>query len=729
MKYGILSHFAAMGLFLLARPLSAQVSMPATTLVGIHELQALAQRFNDPRKLTEETQGYYPTALVNGRCTAGFLAKVNGAFDPDAEGEFIHIGSRIGDVVSFRVDAYHLDAIATIPGLVYAELAGKVKPDLDRLVRATRADSVQMGIDLPQSYTGREVLIGITDWGFDYTHPMFYDTALTTTRVRAAWDQYRQAGPAPAAFGYGTELTTTSALLAAQADTANIYGFATHGTHVAGIAGGSGAGTQYRGIAFDAQFLFCTFLVDAAAVLDAYEWMRSIADADGKRLVINQSWGLYHMGTLDGNSLISQAIDQLSSEGVTFVNSGGNNGDVNFHIKRTFAADTLRSRIEFYPYSAHPKMWGQSITMWGDVGASFSAGFIIANSSLVTLQQTPMYNTASQPAYLDSFMVQGADTVFFNLTAEAAHPLNGRPHFRLRVKNRSASLRIILKATAPSGQVHFWNVTELTNDVGNWGMGFLGGTGLTAGDHFYGISEPACTESLISVAAYSSEYQISGVWVGGSIAGFSSFGPTFDERMKPDITAPGMNVASSISSFTDNDFNQILSVPFNGRDYPFARFSGTSMSAPAVTGIVALMLEADPTLSPADIKDIIKATARTDDDTGVIPPEGSTRWGMGKVNAYRAVVQVLGVASQPEVSDQGVRIWPDPTKDEVNILADMPAGPVRVIITDMSGRNVVNEERTSGTLLKLDVQGWPSGVYALRLEQQGRSVIGRFVKQ
>ncbi|MEO8589664.1 MAG: S8 family peptidase [Flavobacteriales bacterium] len=717
-------------LLLSAHTLAAQVSMPATTRVGLDELRTLASRFSDPHKLTDGTQGYYPTAMVHGRCMVGFLAKVNGAFDADAGNVHVHIGARKGDIVSLRIDVYHLDALNDIQGLVYVELAGKVAPTLDRLVKATHADSVQHGINLPQTYTGRNVLIGITDWGFDYTHPMFYDTTLTTSRVRAAWDQWRQAGPSPAGFGYGSEFTTPASLLAIQADTANVYSYATHGSHVAGICGGSGAGTQYRGVAFDAQFVFCTFLVDAAAVLDAFAWMQSVAEGDGKRLVVNMSWGLYYMGTLDGNSLISQAIDQMSTEGVTFVNSAGNNGDVDFHIKKVFAADTLRSRVVYYSYAANPSMWGQSISMWGEPGASFSAGFTIANSSNVTLQQSPWYNTATQPAYLDSFMVQGIDTIYFNLTADAAHPLNGRPHFRLRVKNTNTSLRIVLKATAPTGTVHFWNVTELSNGVGNWGEDFTAGaTGWTAGDTQYGIGEPAVTESLISVAAYSSEYLIGGVPAGGAIASFSSFGPTMDERMKPDITAPGVNVASSISSFTDNDFNEVLSVNFMGRDYPFARFSGTSMSSPAVTGIVALMLEADPTLSPADIKDIIKLTARTDSHTGTIPVGGSTRWGMGKINAYHAVVQALGLVSVPEIDDHHLTTWPNPASSTVNVLTDLTAGSVQLTVSDMTGRVVLAQQQLATPLIMLDSRSWAPGVYTLRLEQQGRIAMSRVVRE
>lgn len=713
--------------------LSAQPSMPATTRVGLNELKALAERYPDAADLVKNTQGEHPTALIHGRCMVGFLAQVHDDLDPTAlTSEHITIGARKGNVLSMRVDARHLHVVETIPGIRYIELAGKVKPTLDRVRYATRADSVHRGIDLPQSYTGRDVLIGVTDWGFDYQHPTFYDTSMTSYRIRAAWDHYRQAGPAPQDYPYGTELTTQAELLAAASDTVNIYNNATHGTHVAGIAGGGGAGSPYRGLAYDAHFLFCTFLVDAAAVLDAFAWMQGIAEQDGKRLVVNMSWGLHHIGTLDGQSLISQAIDQFTQEGVVFVNSGGNNGDVNFHIRKDFTGDTLRSRVQFYSYSAHPKMWGQSLSMWGQAGHPFSAGIMVTNTSNTTLAETPWYNTATQAAYLDSMLIIGNDTVFFNLTADAAHPQNGRPHFRLRAKNRSTNLRVALKATAPDGRVHFWNVTELTNDVGNWGQAFQAtGVGWTQGDNQYGISEPACTNSLISVAAYWPEFihPITGVLGGGAIAPFSSIGPTLDERVKPDIAAPGVNIGSAMSSYTDEDFTTILNVPFQGRSFPFARLSGTSMSSPAVAGIVALVLEADPTSTPQEVKDAIMRTARQDSHTGVIPVGGSNMWGAGKVNAYQAVREVLWMNSVAEHSSTAMAFWPNPTNDRFNIHLTDATAPVHVTVTDITGRVIAEAKQLASGLVTMDATQWSAGVYTVRCQLPDRIYSGTLVKQ
>jgi minor extracellular serine protease Vpr len=709
--------------------LAAQPAMPATTLVGVAELQQMAQVIPEPAKLVEATQGSHPTALLRGRCMVGFLGLVAGDL-PEGDASLM-IGARIGNILSFRLDATQLDRLQELYGLQYVELAGKVAPDLDRLVQSIRADSVHAGINLPQAYTGEGVLIGITDWGFDYTHPVFLDNSLTNTRIRAAWDHYRQAGPAPPGFDYGTELTTLEDMLEVGSDTANIYSYATHGNHVAGIAGGSAVGTNYRGVAFGAQFLFNTFLVDAAAVIDAFVWMRSIADLDQKRLVVNMSWGLYHLGTLDGQSLISQAIDQLADEGVVFVTSAGNNGNVNFHIKRSFNGELMRTRVQFYPYNAHPRMWGQSLHMWGEPGLSFAAGIVVRNNLQELLAETPMYQTATQAAYLDSMLVIGNDTVFFNLTADAAHPLNGRPHFRLRVKNTNTQLSVHLHATAAEGTVHFWNVTELTNDVGNWGQAFQGGVeDLVVGDAFYGIGEPACSAGTLSVAAYNAETTTpSGAITGGAIASFSSWGPTLDERIKPDIAAPGMNVASAISSFSDANYTTLTTVEFQGVEYPFARFSGTSMSSPAVAGIAALLLQADPELSAAQVRDVIRQTARTDAQTGEIPPGGSTRWGWGKANAYRAIVDVLGVTHIHGHHAPAPVLWPNPTSNELYLMASSSSAPALVTIADVTGRVVYHAQHGHVAPITLATGSLPAGLYLVTVEQEGLRGAARFVKE
>lgn len=110
------------------------------------------------------------------------------------------------------------------------------------------------------AYTGKGVVVGISDSNFDYTHPMFRD-ANGNLRIKRAWDYF-----APNSNGYGglgTIYTTQEEMLAAQGSK---VAQSTHGTHVMGIAAGSpwtaktfdGQEMTYRGLAYEADIVAAT---------------------------------------------------------------------------------------------------------------------------------------------------------------------------------------------------------------------------------------------------------------------------------------------------------------------------------------------------------------------------------------------------------------------------------------------------------------------------------------
>ncbi len=722
MKYSL-----ALLTFFIVFALGAQVRLSNNCKADLLEFNT--QLKQNGGAINSEMKELFPIHTVHGQNYMAFLAEASSDFSkPILEDMGLIVGAKINSIFSLKIPLSSLNLIETIPGITYLQLAGKIKPELNKVVYDTRTDSVHQGIGLPQAYTGKDVLIGITDWGFDYTHPMYYDTSLTETRILAAWDQFKTSGPSPAAYGYGTEYSSPAELLAAKSDTANIYSYALHGGHVAGIAGGCGAGTPFRGMAFESQFLFTTFLVDEAAVLDAWDWMYQKAQIEDKRLVINMSWGLYHLGAMDGTSLLSQALNDFSALGVVFVTSGGNNGDVDFHIKKEFSDDTLRTQIRFYT-GALATLWGQSIHGWGAIDGSFSAGIQVLNGSNTIMIESPYYSTIDTDTYIDTFLVIPAttDTIFYNLSMDAAYPTNSRPQMRLRVKKHDLGYKIILKSTATAGTVHYWNVTETTTDVGNWGMEFQAfGAGTTAGDHFYGIGVPACAESAISVAAYSASYLTGGgTEIGGGPASFSSYGPLMNETMKPDISAPGVSVASSISSYTDNSYVEAVSISFEGRDYPFARLSGTSMSSPVVAGISALILEANPYLSSWQVKIIIQQTAREDDYTGEIPVEGSTKWGMGKINAYRCVVKALQTTGWEEIDKPLTwSIYPNPSSRYITI-GNINGSVQSIQIYNLAGELVGIADDPD----QIPIEQLSAGTYILRLVIDDHVEQAKFIVQ
>jgi len=711
-------------------------------LLALSELEVLVSLCPEPKALVDFAQGH-PVALVHGRATVGFIGRLEENVSESvwrtwAEAHpAVTAGACRSGIASFRVDAYHLDALQDVP-MAVLELASRAVPDLNKARYGTRVDSVHAGLNLPQPFHGEGVLIGVLDWGFDYTHPMLYDTAMTASRIRAVWDQYRQAGPAPGDYGYGTTAETPWEIQLMESDTSNVYGYSTHGTHVAGIAGGSGAGIGLTGMAPAAEFLFATLMVDEAAALDAFEWMAGVAEADGKRLVINNSWGLPQWGVPDGTGLSNLFIDALSDEGVVFVSSNGNNGDSDFHIDHTFAGpgDTLRSRVQFYPLSANPNAWGQNLTLWGEAGQSFGAGFLLTQGISNVVGASPIYDTSDGPFMLDTIQVTNGDTIVYDVVMEAAHPSNGRPFLQMRVRKGSSNLAVVLQATAESGRVHAWNHTHLSNDVGNWGQDFQAAQPTwLGGDPHYGVQQPACGQTVIAVGAYSSEYQNSqGTEVGGALANFSTYGPTLDERLKPNVSAPGVSVESSLSSFRDGNYAVTSSVEFDGTNYEFAKLSGTSMSSPATAGVVALMLEANPTLTPGDVRAILEQTAREDDDTGTLPTEGDLVWGHGKVTASQAVLASIGWVSNvglpyfpaPE-EGQDLLAYPNPAQDRIWVAGTQSMNGTWTLF---DSRGHACRQGTTTPWFEVSLDGLPEGIYVLRTtEPNGTTRAVRVVKQ
>jgi len=125
---------------------------------------------------------------------------------------------------------------------------------------------------------------------------------------------------------------------------------------------------------------------------------------------------------------------------------------------------------------------------------------------------------------------------------------------------------------------------------------------------------PGIADSVITVAASDKS---------DKMAGFSSIGPTPDNRAKPDITAPGVDITSCQATGTS-----LGPVTAPG----FVKLSGTSMATPHVAGVAALILSKNPGQSPANVKSLIMSTAVNIGAT-------ANEMGAGRVNALAAVNQ------------------------------------------------------------------------------------------
>ena len=138
------------------------------------------------------------------------------------------------------------------------------------------------------------------------------------------------------------------------------------------------------------------------------------------------------------------------------------------------------------------------------------------------------------------------------------------------------------------------------------------------------------------------------------IAGYSSRGPRADNgdgnplnELKPEISAPGSNIIQAEGCVTTGLCNNFLGGDAAENGYT-GRGSGTSYATPSVSGIIALMLEANPDLSPAEVKEIIKLTAerRGEATQPDVDPFWNRDFGWGMVDAYEATKMAFMLKEQ-----------------------------------------------------------------------------------
>lgn len=576
------------------------------------------------------------------------------------------IGSQYSKYITLYLKPKQLDKLIenrSIKSFEISEPSGE--PEILAAANDAKVHLVHDGFAMPQNFTGKDVILGIIDGGFDYTHPNFYDSTLQNYRVVAAWDQRTEGNP-PEGYSIGSAYYGKEELLNAKRDTEEIQErWGTHGTHVAGIAGGSGGGTIAKGVAYESDFIFLTKIEGDAGLFDAFNWMSEVAEQEGKRLVINMSFGGLHSGTRDGTNPLGELMTELQNDkGVIFVGSAGNNGRNEFHLMRDFASDTLKTWLR----PGSPQFWGNRIIALGEAGKNFKFNLRVRDYDNFenVIHETEYISTLNDNLEIDTFFAIGddPDTLFYKIIVDEADPYSGRPRVDFFV-DYSPTKRVSLEFTAENGIVHMWNVMQRdldqTSNIGGRFSRFGSFEGFESGDQFYGLGEPGLNDAVITTAAHSHYDK--------RITDFSSNGPRIDGVIKPDISAPGFQVLASIANFAKNDFPNTISTEFNGETYTFGELSGTSMSAPLVAGICALILEAKPDITGTELKALIKATASLDQFTGDIPDGGSTLWGAGKIDAFSAILEVLDIINNVEINtENNILLYPNPAQNKLKLI-------------------------------------------------------------
>lgn len=537
-----------------------------------------------------------------------------------------------------------IDKVAEIEGVVYIDAASTASLAMDVArgetgVEKVHNPSLAEDATFSSPYTGKGVIVGVIDGGVDFNHPAFKTDDLKEMRLKNVWlHAETSGGNPPTGFNYGVLYDTPEAISAKKTD----LSYYSHGSHVMGIAAGANTSNPYHGIAYDAELAFSTFTEIDTEIGDAISWLFSLADKEEKPMVINMSLGT-NMGPHDGTSPRDVLADELCGPGHILVGASGNNAMIPMHVKHTFTEDSttvLLGMAFLEGYSGQGEL-----QIWGEPGKELKVNVCtISKTTLEPVFKSRTFNCSK--SYSGTVTLQkpyDESSGTFSIVTQTS-PLNTKPmaHITLAISDYTPTKVIGIMVTGePGATFHAWaneNYCCFKQHLSN----------MMGGDNNYGECEIGGTgKSIITVGSYSTKTSVTKLngdlaesgYVLNDIAPYSNLGPTADERLKPDIAAPGSLIVAPFNGNESANTERVAEYQTaDGQKYYYGVYQGTSMASPHVTGTIATWLQAYPYLTPADIRTVLDNTSRTDEYTGTCP---NNTWGRGKIDAYAGLKYIL----------------------------------------------------------------------------------------
>ena len=407
---------------------------------------------------------------------------------------------------------------------------------------------------------GEGVLVAIIDSGIDYSHPDFINED-GTSRIAVLWDQTIPGNP-PEGYNIGSIYSNAQindALAISMPDRLDIVpsvDTSGHGTHVAGIAAGNGRASagRYRGVAYMSQIVVVKLgssvgdsFPRTTQLMEAIDFSIRYALGVGKPIAINISFG-NNYGSHTGDSLLENYIDDAANLWKTSIIIGtGNEGATGNHvggILQMGRTETIGLAISDFEFSINMQIWKNYFD-------HFDIAIIAPDGTRV----------GPIPRILGTQQFRLGQTELFIYYGDPT-PYNPQQEIYIEF--------IPVDTYINSG---IWTIELVPNEIviGNYDIWLPAGGLKNEGTRFPLASEfttltiPSTAERAISVGAYDGRND--------SYAPFSGRGFTRDNRFKPDIVAPGVNIMSCSP----------------GGGYTIR--SGTSMATPFVSGSAALLME------------------------------------------------------------------------------------------------------------------------------------------
>ena len=660
--------------------------------------------------------------------------------------------SRRGNILLAEMPTDSVESIAAIPGMKRVQLARPMDMKMDRARSLSGIDKIHKGTDLPQSYTGKGVITGIVDSGVDPNHINFQD-ADGGTRIK----HFTYIRPSKDGRDMVVSIYEPDQLSNFTTDDPTSY----HGTHTMGIMAGGyknkikiGDGLDkggttttrnpYYGVATGSDIVASCGQLNDMFIAYGIEYMAEYAYKQQKPLVVNLSLGS-NLGTHDGLGVMSQYLDAMSKQdNILFCISAGNEGDMNIALNKTFAAEdtvvrtfirptvfttadkTIRyGQIEIYsndsiPFDTQLVMWNtkrnRAALRMGAEGSPDAIGHYWVSSKDYATTDADIISPELAKGFqgyvgfgslLDEVSGRYITIVDYMTFNDSTYNNNNQYLLGLEIKGKPGQ-----RIDAYCDGVY----TDLSSyEIDGWQSGSTDGS----------ISDMACTKSALAVGSYNVrndwfsldgyKYGYDNYFVGNGVSEFTSHGLLPDGRRLPHLCAPGATIISSTSTpFVMDGQNGIGPAYLQGcttdEQYFWEHMVGTSMASPVVAGAVALWLEANPKLTPEEIKEIAISTCSKDADYDA----NNLRWGAGKFDAYAGLKKVLSDLSAIN-SPEADTIRPIVEMHGKFVVVFMAgASETECTLFDMIGREVASS-KSVGSDASLDCSSVPSGIYVLKV--------------
>lgn len=676
------------------------------------------------------------------------------------ENEGVNIVKTRGNIALVSMPIGEVERIASLNSIKSIQLSRKVLAKMDKVRTAMGVDKIHAGTELPQAYTGKGVVAGIVDQGLDANHINFRNTD-GSSRIQQLTHIY---ATNTTSDGYDVDMYTPENMSKFKTDTYDTY----HGSHTLGIMAGGYKGeatiakgtsslsakvetdnNPFYGVAYDADIAAsCGDLNDMLIALGV-EGILDYAYKTQKPAVINLSLGS-NVGAHDGTDIMNQYLDLAGEEAIICV-AAGNEGELPIALNQTFTSEDKELKTFIKP--TYPEVPTSSYTyrnlrydqlyIYSDDATEFTVKMIVYNKSrgTITFQHAVSTNMNGGAVYYATpGFAQDGDLSNTNLSrafegyfgmGSMIDPNNGRYYvlvdyflFDNQTTNANGNYLFGFVVEGKDGQRIDCFCSGLYSSMDGYAQ-----EGWDNGSTNGSISDMACSKNVLVVGSYNTRnawvsldgkaYNYPGQYTPGYISSFSSYGTLIDGRNLPHVCAPGATTISSTNSYYIDSYNVPTSAlqakqTETDRNNYWHQQVGTSMATPAVAGAIALWLEADPTLTIDEVKEIAISTAVSDTYVAAGDP---VQWGAGKFDAYAGLKEVIRRAGVENITVEDARLMIAEKGSKQFEIFLGNATEMNVTIYNIAGQPML-QQSCEGDEILVDASNLNAGVYIISVNGQ-----------